>query len=244
MDEKLLLVKYQDQLADNLSIYANAQITADKHNLKCCYENISDARNHFEQQMDCFNLKCRYISQNRASEINEKIPLNKNKINKNYYINDKCFDLNNMFNISNELISQFQFKNTNFILNHDLLESIITDNSIGLYIHKHSYIDENFIQDATKRLNKYLKQPILYIFTKNNYISKINLDIKYKIIDIDNPKEEFYMLHSCKHKIIYTDANSHSQGFWASFLNQKEYCYVIYNKKIKLKNKKHNWIAI
>lgn len=244
MNNKLLLIKYQDNLADNLSAYAQAKIIAQDTQYKCCYENTSKLRDDFEKKMSCFNLECYYISKNRANDINS---MAKDKISKysskNFYLNLKQFKIDNISKITTELLSEFNFKNTDFLFNYDLLEEIKSENSIGLYINNSDKIQENYIKKATKRLNKYLKNPKLYIFSQNNIYQNLNIDIDYKCINLSNDKEEFYLLTCCKHKIIHNSPNSYSHGFWASILNQKEYNFVIFDKKLKVKNKKHNWIA-
>lgn len=245
MEKNLLLVKYQDNFIDNLSAYASARIISDRNNLKYCYENSSKTRNKFEEMMSSFNLKCEYISQNRASEITKEAPRNKKMFfKKSCYLNTKNFDTSYLDYLTQDILSDLKFKNEDFLVNYDLLEEIKEKNSIGLYINKNDKIDFEYILNSTKRLNKYLKQPILYIFSSDKKIKNLNLDVEYKIINLSDFKEEFYLLLSCKHKIIYSAANSYSEGLWASILNQKEYNYVVLNKNIKNKHKKQNWIFV
>ena len=45
MEEKLLLIKYQDNFADNFTSYAYAKIISKKSNTKYFYENVSEKNN-------------------------------------------------------------------------------------------------------------------------------------------------------------------------------------------------------
>ncbi|MBQ4646900.1 MAG: hypothetical protein IJB79_06095 [Candidatus Gastranaerophilales bacterium] len=251
MGEKFNLIKYHTNFCDNLSAYAYSEILSQKTGIKCYYENNTISRNMLEKQMSHLDLELNFLSINRVKEISKKanelnnIYLNK-KISKkhSHYINTGMFNINDISYLSNEIINKLQFKNTDFLINHDILEEISTTNSIGIYIDKNDDIDFDFINRALKRLNKYIKQPKVFIFSSNSKLKNQDLYLNYKIINIDDFKEEFTLLKSCKHKIILNTKNSYSEGFWAAVFNQKEYCLNVYDKKIKVKRKLKNWIGV
>ena len=253
MKENILLIKYQNTFEDNFTSYAYGKIIEKQTGMKVFYENCPNLREKFEKNMSDFSLKYNYISTNKVKEICKKAYLLNTKNienikNKSHYINISNFDLNNLNLLNHEIINDLKFNNTNFLLNYDLLEEINDTNSIGLFINKIDvdveFIDYNYIYNATKRLNKYLKQPKLYVFTSKNTDLKLNSYIDFKIINIDNRKEEFYLFNKCKHKILINTPNSFSSSFWASVISQKEYNYVCFDKKLKFKNKPKNWIKI
>ena len=253
MNKNVILVKYHEDFADNMSCYALAKIIENQTGEKICYENKPTLRNNFEKYMSSFDMKYNFISSTRIKEIAKKAyefnSYNKKNLkNKSKLIKNKSFKLENIQYLNSEIINNFQFKSSDFIVNHDILEEINTQNSIGLFIDendiKENLINYNFILEAAKRLNKYVKRPKLYIFTKKNLNGLKDILIDYKIITIDDWREEFYFLKSCKHKIILNSKYSYSKNFWASILNQKNYYYTIYDKKLKTKKLPNNWIGI
>ena len=245
-----ILLEYQENFADNLSIIAYGKILEKNTNSRCYFENDTKKRLKFENYMSNFNLDYDFISTTRVKEIAKKayfansIPLinNKNKILKYNH-----FKINDIDLISDEIKSMIKFNHFNFVTNYDILEEIQQNQSIGLYINQNDIKEienSNYILRATERLNKYVKKPKLYIFTDKKFENKINSYIDFKIINLPNWREEFYFLTACKHKIILNTKNSYSEGFWAAVLNQKDYYINIYNKKIKTKKKYDNWIGV
>ena len=250
MEEKLLLIKYQDNFADNFTSYAYAKIISKKSNTKYFYENDPKSRKDFEKLMSDFNLKCDYISKNRAKEIyhdalkNDKIHINRRFIRKKQFVNKPHFNFRDINLIGADILNDFKFSNSNFLISYDILEEINASNSIGLYINEKDELDLEYVNKALKRLNKYVKKPILFIFTQKKLDIHNKLFLNPKIICIDDFREEFYLLKNCKHKIILNERYSYSEGFWAAILSQKDYYYNIYDKNIKTKNFKFNWIGV
>ena len=252
--ENLVLVEYQENFADNLSSIAYAKILEEKTNAKCYLENDIKKRKIFENKMSNFNLEYEFISSTRVQNFsklaldNNKFFLNTNKTKKinNKIISLKHFNIDDKDLISDNIKNMLKFNKCDFIVNYDILEDIVSTQSIGLYINKNDIntINNEFIYNATKRLNKYIKKPKLYIFSDNSIKDKINSFIDYEILSINDWREEFYFLTACKHKIILNTKNSYSEGFWAAVLNEKEYCLNIYDKKIKTIKKRNNWIAM
>lgn len=126
----------------------------------------------------------------------------------------------------------FELKNLDFIKNRDILDEIINRNSIGVFIDcNDEFNDKNkkYIKNALKRLNKFIKKPKLYIFSKNNNI-KLDTFVVYEIVNIYNPKEEYCFLSNCKHHIILDTEKSYSMNFCSSIVFQKEYSYAVYGR--------------
>ena len=264
MDENsLLILEYQENFADNLSIYVYGKILEKNQKRKCFYENNTQKRVKFENTMSNFNLNCGYISTNRVKSIAKdalnynRITIDDRKIKKeiksknksnNKILNLKHFKIDDIPYISNDILKSIEFSNYNFVKNYDLLEEISNSNSIGLYINENDIIgqkiDWDFISNAIKRLNRYVKRPILYIFCSKDITNCFNSIIPAKFINLSDWKEEFYFLTSCKHKILLNSPNSYSVNFWAIILNNKDYYLNIFDKKLKVKNKPSNWIGI
>lgn len=251
MNKNVILVKYQENFADNMSCYALAKIAESQTGEKICYENKPTPRYKFEKHMANFNLNYNFMSSTRVQEIAKKAyelnkAKNKIKTNKNKLIKNCNFNLEDIELIDSQIIKDFEFKNTDFIVNHDILEEITHQNSIGLYIDcedaKENLVDYDFILKATRRLNKYIKKPKLYVFTKKNLSGLKDIVIDYKIISLEDWREEFYFLKSCKHKIILNSTKSYSKNLWAAILNKKDYYYTIFDKKTNSKNLPKNWI--
>lgn len=258
MEENFVILNYHENFADNLSSIAYSKILEEKSGVNCCYENKTALRTKFEEKMTYFDIDYKFISSARVETLTSK-PNNLNKFHinskdiskkkfKRGIINLKHFNIDDVKFLPSDIISSFNFKETDFLINHDILEEILSQNSIGLYIDeldaKQKNIDTEYIQKATKRLNKYLKKPKLFIFSKNSLNLDLELYIDYKILNIRDWKEEFYFLKSCKHKIILNTNNSYSNGFWAALINEKEYYYNIFDKKLNQKTRKRNWIAL
>jgi len=206
MDEKILVLEYQDNFADNLSIYAYGKIAEAKFMLNSYWENSSAKRYALENKMKDFKLNYSYISKTRVEEISKRPKYMDYRDFKHKKIkNDKILTLNNfkiddIELINDKIVEDFEFNNLDFIKNYDILEEISSENSIGLYVNQNDTFDIKYIERAVKRLNKYLKNPKLYIFSKNN----ISFDsyVPYKILNLGDWREEFYFLRCAKHKII------------------------------------------
>lgn len=239
--ERLVLIEYQDNFANNLTNYAYSKILEDKYNLNCCYSNNLDKRRKFEDKMSCFNFDCKFISPIRFEQIskkafeNNKVYLSKPK--KNQVINPKKFDLKDIDLLNSKILDEMDFKNTDFIKNYDILEEIKAQNSIGLVL-ENNY-DNKYLEKAINRLNKYIKKPKLYIFKSNDVELDFKINVDYKCLNIEDYREKFYLLKSTKHKIITTQ-----ESVWAAILSHKDYNFIIYDKKSYPKFKKANWLAI
>ena len=216
MEENFVILNYHDNFADNLSSLAYSKILEEKSGINCCYENKTSLRTKFEEKMSFFDIDYKFISSARVETITKRANnLNKLHINskdipkkrfKKGIINLKHFNIDDVKFLPKEILSNFDFKTRDFIVNHDILEEILSQNSIGVFIDetdlKQGKIDFDYLKRATKRLNKYLKKPKLFIFLKNTSSLNLDLYIDYKILNIKDWREEFYFLKSCKHKII------------------------------------------
>ena len=246
MDKNIVVLEYQNSFSDNLSNIAYASILEEKFNVKCVYENTTSKRDRLENMMKDLDMTCSYISKARVDEIKSKSlymdyrDINSNKkINKNI-LNIPYFKIEDIDKINEKIKKQFSFNNTNFIINYDILEDISNNNSIGLYLDEDE-ADLNYIHNAIYRLNKYLKHPKLYIFSKKEF--EIEEIVPYTFLNLNDYREEFYFLQKCKNKIIYCSKKSYSTGFWASVLSDFK-GYTIYNKN-KFPNTRYNkWIGI
>ena len=249
MDKNILVLEYQNNFADNFSNLAYAKLLESKYPLKSCFENQTIKRSQFEKLMNNFKFDCSFISSSRVNDISKKTrymdlrDFRYNKRNQNSIISIPYFKISDADLITNETKKMFDFKNFDFIKNYDILEEIKTTNSIGIYVSSYDNIDNEYVLASYERLNKYLKKPILYIFTSKDV--QLNSGINYKIFNLSDWREEFYFLRCCRHKIIHCTNSSYSEGFWASILgNSNNFNYVVYNKNLKQKEKFNNWIAV
>ena len=248
MDKNIIVLKYHNNFAENLSNYAYGKILEKNSNCCCVYENDPDKRNNFEFLMNDFNLECNYLSKTRTDELARKSGyMDYSEINSKRIKKSRVADINLIMpseadKITDDIKCLFNFQNREFIVNHDILEDIFSHNSIGLYISKDDLPDVKFINAAIKRLNKYIKQPKLYIFSE--HIFEIDDSICARFLNLSDWREEFYFLQNCKHKIIHGINESYSVGFWASILSNKPFYYVVHSKKLRPSKKFINWIAI
>ena len=257
--ENILVLEYQDNFADNLSSIAYGKIIEKETKLHCYFENDTQKRKHFEKFMSSFNLDYDFISSSRIKKLTEsaflknKLYIDSKKIKKEMtkknlrdkIINLAHFRISDIDLISDNIKNMLKFSKYDFLINYDILENILSNQSIGLYINEKDLnsVNNDFIYRATQRLNKYIKKPKLYVFTKQK-IKDINSFIDYEIISLSDWREEFYFLTNCKHKIILNSKNSYSEGFWAAVLNQKDYSINIFDKKLKSNKDLKNWIGI
>ncbi len=257
-DENVVIIEYQDNFAHNLSNYAYGKILEENSNLKCCYINNPKQRDTFEKTMENFNLNLNYISLPRVNSLQKRSFFNRkkyflykdfrkriNKKKKNSFLNLTNFKIDDLKYISDDIRHSLFFSKKDFIISYDILEKITQSNSIGLYIDKNDEnIDFDFINRAQVRINKYVKKPMLFIFTKKNPDLKIKKYIDIEFINFLDWREEFYFLTNCKHKIILNSNLSYSEGLWAAYLGLKDYSINIYDKRFNQKVKNKNWIAI
>ncbi len=262
MDRNLLILDYQEDFADDFSALAYAKIIKNQNNnLKYFYENKTQKRAKFEEYMSNFNFdfdsdfdfisskKVKDIAQ-KAFYLNNLCLKNKKKFKKyvkNIFLTKKYFDINDLEFINNEIKSMFSFKTFEFVKDYDILDKITSKSSIGVFVSskdKFTKDDEDFIISSLNRLNKFLKQPKLFIFSKNKNI-KIDTFADYEIVDLLDWREEFYFLSLCKHHIILNKENSYSKNLWASVINKKDYCYTVCKNQKNIDTKKfHNWLFI
>lgn len=259
MEKELILLKYQDNFADNISLLAYKSILEKECGNKCYFENNTQKRDIFERKMSNFSVDYNFISTAKVQKLIEnphkqnKLYISRKEISKKRKIKQgivdlKHFQIEDTNLLDDEFLNKIKFNNTDFIKSHDILEDILTSNSIGLYLNKQDIesnkVDYEFIQKATKRLNKYIKKPFLYVFSEIDIKHKINTCVNYKVITLSDWKEEFYFLKSCKHKIVPNLEKSYSHNYWATLLNQKSYHYCVYDKTLKQKTKLKNWIEV
>ncbi len=258
----LLILDYQGNFADDFSVIAYAKIMKKQNkNLKYFYENKTLKRSKFEEYMSNFNLDFDsdfdYISSKKVKDVaqksyflnnlflkNEKLF---NKYVKNNVLSKTHFEINDIEFISNEIKSMFSFKTFEFVKNYDILDEIYSHSSIGVFVSKDDELtndDLEFISNSLNRLNKFLKQPKLFIFSKNKNI-KIDTYIEYEIVDLLDWREEFYFLSLCRHHIVLDTKNSYSKNLWASIISKRDYCYTLYKKSKNIDTKKmHNWLFV
>ncbi len=258
MQKKLsVILDYQDNFTDNFSTIAYAKILENNENIECFYKNNDCERNDFEKNIQNLYMDFDFISSKKASDIvstsyflNKLFLKNKklfDKCVKNNVISRKKFDIEDEQYLNDEILKLFKFKNTEFIKNFDILDNILSENSIGLYISDKDNLstkDYDFIYSAINRLNKFVKNPRLFIFTSCESL-KLNTFVDYSIINLFNWKEEYYFLSNCKHHIILNKPNSFSLNFWSSLVYSREYSYRVFNKNTKIKNKNiHNMLFV
>lgn len=259
MNKDIIILKYNNDFADNLSSCAYANILKNKYNITCFRENKTKDREAFENKMLYFDLDYKYISSakveyyvNQANKknfkhINSKEIFNKRN-SKNKFADLSYFQINDIDKLNDDFLNKIDFSDKSFIKNHDILERIEKENSIGLYLNEDDFfnkkIDFDYINKSLYRLNKYVKKPKIFIFTKISEKLNISNDFNYQIINLSDWIEEFYFLICCKHKIIINSPKSYSMNLWGAILNQKSYHYAIYDKKINTKTNKYNWIGV
>ena len=256
----IIVLKYQENFADNLSELAYAKIIESKTNRQFFLENDITSRKKFEYKMSNFNMDFRYISTNQVQSVTEKSYLftrkliTTDKISKEIgkikspdkLVDITRFKIDDIGLITDAVKEGFRFKNTDFIVNFDILDDIKSTNSIGLYVNKNDLddINVNYIKNAVKRLNKYLKKPILYIFSNSKDIPFADdLDINLKKLYLIDWREEFYLYTQCRNKIILSNKSSYSEGFWGTILNERGYL-TAFESGLKVKNAPENWIQI
>lgn len=258
MQKKLsVILDYQENFTDNFSTIAYAKILENIENVKCFYKNADCDRGDFEKKLQNFSVDFDFVSSKKASDIvstsyflNRLFLKNKklfDKCVKNNVISKKNFDVDDEIFLDDTILSNFKFKNTDFIKNFDILDNILTQNSIGLYISNKDKLnskDYKFIQNSIERLNKYIKNPKLFIFTANENF-KLETFVDYFVINLFSWKEEYYFLSRCKHHIVLNKSNSFSLNFWASVVHNREYSYRVLDKNTKI-NKKiaHNILLV
>ena len=248
MDKKLVVLEYQDNFADNLSTYAYGKIAKNKFDVQTYWKNNTSLRYEFEDMMKDFKLEHSYISNSRANELSKRNEymdyrdfcaksLKSDKI-----ISLKNFKIDDIKFVTDEIKNDFSFNNLDFISNYDILETIKSTNSIGLYINKNDKPDKKYIEKALNRLNKYLKQPKLYVFYSDEIT--LNSPVEYEMLNLYDWREEFYFLKNCRNKIIHCSENSYSEGIWASILSDSEFGYTVFDKKIHTQNKLERWLSV
>jgi len=257
----ILVLDYQNNFADNLSEIAYGTIIKENSNCKYYFENDTLKRKNFESKISNFNVDIEYISKNRVSSITNKSYLfsrkliNKNSIKRDIFkktdndniLNIRHFKIDDINLVTKNLKENFSFNNKDFIVNHDILDEIKSTNAIGLYINSldKDEINEEFIINAVKRLNKYLKKPVLYIFSNSSInISYSRLDCKYKLLNLYDWREEFYFLTQCRNKIINSSENSYSESVWSTVLKPFSFGITVFDKNLNVKNIPNNWIAV
>ncbi len=247
------LIKYQKNFADNFTSYVYGRILEQKYSENCCFENITSKRKLFEEKMMYFNFDCKYTSILKVEDItsfalklNDEKKFN-NKVKYNF-IERKFFSPDDTIYLTDDIKNELAFKNLDFIKDYDILDDIVSSNSIGIYINiddiENNLVDFNFIKNALLRLNKYLKKPILYVFSKSKCDFDFDEIMQYKVLDIQDWKQEYYFLSKCAHKIVLSAPKSYSINFWAAILNEKDYNYVVFDLKNHYKKSKRNWLKV
>ncbi len=239
MDENLVLLEYCDNFADNFSNYAYGKIYEKEKKAKCFFENNPRKRKRFEDKMKYFSIEPNYLSSSRFNNIIKNSAKN--------LVCNKHFKTDDIKYLDDDILKCIKFDKLDFIVNYDVLDEITARNSIGVYLNSsdinNNKIDWDFIDRACARLNKYLKNPVLFIFTDGEIEHDFFLDFEYKILNELNWKENFYFLSRCKHSII-PENSSYSLNFWSSLLADKSYSLKIIQKNNNRKYKPDNWIEI
>ncbi len=243
--ENFIILKYQNNYIDNLINSLFGLVLENLSNKQCVYENLSDKREILEDFLLNFDLKFDYLSTFHIDSLKKKCGiinnekkliknLNKKKFdNKNIFLDIKTFNLENFPFLINDIKKIFTYKNLDFIINFDILENITKTNSIGIYINEKDYseVDFDFIDRALIRLNKYIKQPRIFIFCDSGLKKDLKLSFNYSIVNTNTEKEEFYFLSKCKYKIIPDLKNSKNKSLLATFLGKKSSSIDIIQRK-------------
>jgi len=260
MEENLIVLDYKENFAENFSVYAYGKILSKISSNNCFYENNPKNREVFENKMKNFFLECNYISTSRVQEILRKKKSSNNKFLANIHSNIKNkkkyngivdlerFNVEDIQYLDEKILNDFRFRDLSFIQSYDILDDIKTTNSIGLYFSQNDIeqnnVDWDYINKAIARLNKYVKNPVLFIFSKIYVKNKIKFDIQTRLIDNLSKQEEFYFLTQTKHQIILNNS-SYSFAFWSSVLNNKTYSIKVIKKTNKKQNLNlQNWIEV
>ena len=255
--KQCLVLDYSDTIMDNFSTLAYAKIIQNLNNIEYFYENDTNKRNMIENYMSDFDIDLNFISSKKVSDIVGKTYFLNKIFLKNKRLFNKCvfhnilfknkFDISDIHLITEDIKAMFRFKDLSFIKNFDILDDILSTNSIGIFISSKDEFnnqDAFYLKKSVKRLNKFVKNPKLFIFSDSNSIN-ISTFINYQIVKISNWKEIYYFLSNCKHHVIFNKKNSYSMNFWGSVVLNKEYSYCVCKRNKYLKNKSaHNLLFI
>ena len=248
-NNSIVLISPNESLIGFLNSYLIKEIIEKNSNSKCFLINDPSFRKNLEDKLKFFDIDFNYISIKKFNDFkNEnmfkikkfKKTLNLGKIlrikNKNLYLEEPYIDFKDRKYLTKELTKKLNFIELSFVKNYDILENINNSTSIGLYINlidlENNLINKDFILNATKRLNKYLKQPKLYIFSKNINAEEIKSEIDFEILKLDNEYEEFYFYQKCKNKIILNAKNSSNFSIFNSLISSNRNIYFENNNKL------------
>jgi hypothetical protein len=187
-------------------------------------------------------INLQYVHE-RFYHYDEKIANIKSKKNiylEGYFQSEKYF-----FQISNEILNEFEFKKKASEINQNYLVKIKNCESVSLHVR--TYDDANkisysrvygnpsidYYQKAVEHMISKLKNPVFFIFSDNIVWAQKNILInnaKVEYIshnDLENGHEDLRLMKACKHNII---ANS-SFSWWGAWLNKNPSKIVIAPEK-------------
>jgi len=163
------------------------------------------------------------------------------KIKKNIYI-EGYFQTEKYFkNITDQIRSEFQFKNKPDNESFSYLSKIKSTNSISLHVRKYDNTETldsspmygvcsiNYYQKAINYIEERVKDPTFFIFSDDidwakNQLLFINSKVEYIIRSGNiNDSEDLRLMKNCSHNII---ANS-SFSWWGAWLNENKGKIVI-----------------
>jgi len=253
----MIVVKINGGLGNQMFQYAFGKCLAIKHNTVLMLD-LSWFKNCKERKFELDNLNIQYEKCNSAENKRLKgfkrifFRIFKNPEKSCLHVTEKYFHFDSaMLNlpdnvyidgywqsekyfkeIENIIRQDFSFKLPAEGKNKELLEQILSTNSVSLHIRRGDYITDPSVNDvhgscsleyydkAVKYIIEKIDDPHFFIFSDEPEWAKENLSIPYPMIIIDNNDknsghEDIRLMSNCKHNII---ANS-SFSWWGTWLN-------------------------
>lgn len=199
----------------------------------------------FEKNLNKDGIYCvpdGYIKLEKASSKNNYLV--------GYFQSSKFFKEN-----ENLIKKELTVKVKNRDINKDIINKIITTNSVCIHIRRGDYIghylqvcNDKYYYDAIKLINKCIKDPNYFVFSDDIKWVKKNMKFPKNTTFIDNDNsnyEELNIMSKCKNFII---SNS-TYSYWAQFLSTNKNKIVVAPSKWFLNDKKtdiyeENWKLI
>lgn len=247
---------FQYAIGKSMAVYKHEELFIDSS----IFDNY-ELRNF---QLDDFNVNYKPIKFGKLSiyKINNKYKLHiLKKINKylkitpkiffekdEFIFDDSVFDAKSFLfvgywqsykyfeKIRGVLLKEFTLKNRLDTVNLEILNRIITSNSVSIHIRRGDYVTDDvnsvsslaYYDEAIDYVVKYIKKPVFYIFSDDIDWVKSNLNTKSQKLEyIDNnkqnPERDMELMKNCKNNII---ANS-TFSWWAAWLNDNNDKIVI-----------------
>lgn len=204
-------------------------------------ENIFRSVFRIQEFFRPFNLK--KITVEHGLTFNDSIFLKRD----NCYISGNWTDPRYFFDISEILQKELSLKDKTSEKTQIFFSGIKNSNSISVHIrrgdylrysHKFKILDQRYYNQAVKKIEEKIKNPIYYIFSDDvDYVKNNYQNIFKKAIYISGNNifdhEELWLMSQCKNNII---ANS-TFSWWGAWLNNNPEKIVIAPKKYRNDNK-------